>query len=238
MAERIEYPPELQGEEEERIRQIHRYLRRLVEQLNSNQDLTDENLSEYISTQTEALRAVSGATGSESGSTDIRDMTAELVRTLEEMIRDLKRTNENTVKRTEFTGLWTERARTTPVTPVGGSTGIILATGVKNLQDWADNTDTAIGTLQSGKAGKYVSTTEETDADELTTPGKYVFVAGSGTLTHFPTGITNGERILLEVEATTNGPVMQRAYSVGMIHTRIYTGQLWQDWFEFNGTQQ
>lgn len=235
MAERIEYPPELQGEEEERIRQIHRYLRRLVEQLNSNQDLTDENLSEYISTQTEALRAVSGATGSESGSTDIRDMTAELVRTLEEMIRDLKRTNENTVKRTEFTGLWTERARTTPVTPVGGNTGIILATGIKNLQDRAGNTDTAIGTLQNGKAEKYTATTTETDADELTTPGKYVVEIDSSIQTHFPAGLTDGNPVLLEVEAEESGFIMQRIYSAGKIHTRINEGLVWQDWYEFTG---
>ena len=56
MAERIEYPPELQGEAEERIRQIQRYLRRLVEQLNRNQDMTDRTINEYINNQTETTQ--------------------------------------------------------------------------------------------------------------------------------------------------------------------------------------
>ena len=56
MAERIEYPPELQGEAEERIRQMQRYLRRLVDQLNRNQDMTDRTINEYINKQTETTQ--------------------------------------------------------------------------------------------------------------------------------------------------------------------------------------
>ena len=46
MAERIEYMPELRGEPEEQIRQIYLYLRKMAEQLNRNQDMTDDRLAE------------------------------------------------------------------------------------------------------------------------------------------------------------------------------------------------
>ena len=45
MAERIEYPPEMRGTEEEQIRQIYRYLRKISEQLNRNQEAMDRILA-------------------------------------------------------------------------------------------------------------------------------------------------------------------------------------------------
>ena len=48
MAERIEYMPELRGEPEDQIRQIWIYLRKMTEQLNRNQEMTDDRLAEII----------------------------------------------------------------------------------------------------------------------------------------------------------------------------------------------
>lgn len=316
MAEWIEYPPELQGENEERIRQIHRYLRTMAETLNKNQGITDENLSEYISQQTQALRKISGAKQTGAGATDIRDLTTELVKTLQEMLTNLQTVNSDAVTSTRFTTLWIEKARTTPVIPAGGSTGIILATGIKDLQD-AQSTDEAeiakirdqtgetisdnwhgflysgvIGTDNSNnpiygtaigkdvvtwnggtptynasnawaifsaggnksggsiiatasdvnaKADKYAAATTETtetDADQFTSPGKWFIEIDTANQTNFPTGLTDGEEILLETIGDGQGNAMQRIFASGMIFTRMSSGNSWGQWHSFSGSPQ
>lgn len=154
MAERIEYPQELQGETEERILQIHRYLRKMVEQLNSNQEITDENLSEYIATQMDAVRKIRGTKNPGSGSTEIRDLTAELVRILQEMLQDLQHTAQDTVTTAGFASLFVEKARATPISIETGGASKTIAAWLRELKEGAGE--------QAGETGKIKDETGET----------------------------------------------------------------------------
>lgn len=158
MAERIEYPPELQGETDERIRQIHRYLRRIVEQMNSNQTVTDENLSEYISAQANALKSINGGSSGTSDQTNVRDVAAELVDTMTKMLQELQRTKADTVTTENFQSQFIEKARTTSVVPVGGSTGFIIATAIQALTDTTEGQTAEIGRIQD-EIGETISGT-------------------------------------------------------------------------------
>ena len=148
MAERIEYPPEPQGTEAEQILQIIRYLRRVAEQLNSNQEITDENLSAYISAQAEGLRAITGSVKTnKSETTDIRELTAELVNTLQTLLEEIKAAAGDTVTGSSFTGLFIDKARSTPVTPLGSDTGFVIATAIRDLISLTGAQGTNIGML-------------------------------------------------------------------------------------------
>lgn len=312
MAERIEFPPNLTGEAEDQIRQIYRYLRRIVEQLNNNQLLTDENLSGYLSTQTNALRQISGSTEQTGQAESVQDAAAALVETLSGILQQVKSITTDIVTPTRFTELFQQRARTTPVTPAGSSTSFVMATAIRQLQEADASTAAEIaklmdqtgetisgswkGFIYSGQVGteggnpvygfaigpdvvtwdaggnasyqpanawvifdadggtiggsaistaadlaerkyKYATGTAETDADMITAPGEYIIEVNSATQTHFPSSLTDGDRMLLEVIADKNGTIiLQRLWSAGSFFSRLATSGSWSGWFAYTGT--
>lgn len=312
MAERIEFPPNLTGEPADQILQIYRYLRRIVEQLNNNQLLTDENLSGYLNTQTTALRQISGSTEQTGQAESVQDAAAALVETLSGILQQVKSITTDIVTPTRFTELFQQRARATPVTPAGSSTSFVMATAIRQLQEadtsaaaemakLKDQTGETIsgswkGFIYSGQVGtengnpvygfaigrdvvtwdssgnptyqpanawaifdadggtiggsaistaadlagrkyKYATGTAETDADLITAPGDYIITVNSATQTHFPSSLTDGDEVMMEVFADQNGTLItQTIWDQGTIYTRTATAGSWGGWYAYTGT--
>ena len=307
MAEWIEYPPEMRGEPDEQLRQVYLYLRKLAEQLNSNQDVTDENLREYINAQANAVRNVTGEKmPTEQGS--VKDMAAELVAKLQEMLQKLQRTTQNTVTRENFTELFLEKARTVSATEISGP----IITGISGLQSDAGEDEIKIGKLldmtsmvisyalhgffycrQNGtdandnpiyetaigkdvitwnsqgvpsydrtkawvifsssgntingsgiatqahlanKEDRYTTEKTLTDADSYDAgqTGKWTIEISSSS-TNFPSALSSGDKILMEVESG-GGIVLQKIWAGnGYLYTRMGQGTSWGGWYQFTG---
>lgn len=262
MAERIEYPQALFGTPEDQIVQLRRYLYRLVDVLNGNQQTTDNNLITYVSRQAEALRKITGQSEystitTEDVATQADELKALLTKAME-ALQNIQRLS-GYVTTTSFPSLFVQSARETEITPAAGTGSFYLATDfltaqqnisdlqetaetaaqdISDLQETADTAAQDISDLQTGLAEKEDSEaagTTETDADQLTI-GKYLLTADSTTQTNFPATITDGDVFLIEVMGISSSVLMQRITTAAEVFIRTFDETTWTSWYSYPGT--